>query len=100
MNIFNLAVSPKLTKEIPSKSRQVGAWLGMSRHSTEISGLRCYLSLLNTSMQIIKDIDAFLREILMITEPFNLIGGESILAYNLWQRIFQDMGFPQKTREL
>ena len=51
-------------------------------------------------MQNIKDIDAFLPEILMITEPFNLIGEESILAYTLWQRIFQDMGFPHKNREL
>ena len=78
MNIFNLAVPSKLLKKIPSKSKHVGAWLGTWTPPTEISGLRCYLSLLNISMQKIKDIDAFLSEIFMIKESFNMTQQESI----------------------
>ena len=66
-----------LPKGIPGKSK---AYFGMAGHAwthpTEICSLTCYLSLLDISIQKIKEINALLLEILMIKESCNLIGQE------------------------
>ena len=77
LNYFLPGNTPKTTEKYPWK---ILASLGMARHAwihpTKSSRLTRYLFLVNISMQKIKDIHAFLPEILMIKESCNLIIGE------------------------
>lgn len=100
MIIFSQGMLPRLTKGTSEKSGQVWAWLDMSGHtqSNESSSLAWYLSLVNISMEKIKDIDALLSEILMIKEYCNHTGWEHFGLYNLSTKIFPGMQLAQEKR--
>ena len=76
-------------------SEQVSTCLGMDRHvwthPTKSSSLRCYLYLVNISMQKIKDVEAFPSRVWWSKNLKWL--DERILVYNLWSRILPDIWF-------
>ena len=77
------------------RPEQVSTYLGMDRHvwthATKSSSLRCYLYLVNISMQKIKDVEAFPSRVWWSKNLKWL--DERILVYNLWSRILPDIWF-------